>query len=252
MVWVGLVGCVLLLLQVSALQAAGDVEVQAIQDATYGRILADAQGRTLYLFTKDSKNSSTCYNQCAEIWPPLLVKDKAMAGKGVAANLLGTTQRKDGTLQVTYNGWPLYYYAKDSRPGDVNGQGVGGVWFLVSPDGFAVKPRQEQQSTSEAPKSVDAVLLAQLVQKGGSIFAESCAVCHGRGGEGAAGPALAGNKKLADGNFVARQILNGSRFMPPFDSTLSDEEVAAVATFIRNSWGNNYGVVLEEDVKTHR
>ena len=104
-----------------------------------GQILVDADGRTLYMFEKDAKDTSNCYDKCEIAWPPLLTLDTAAAGEGVDAALLGTTQRKDGTLQVTYNGMPLYYYLKDEASGDTAGQGVGSVWYVVTADGKAVK-----------------------------------------------------------------------------------------------------------------
>jgi predicted lipoprotein with Yx(FWY)xxD motif len=103
-----------------------------------GSFLVDDQGMTLYLFTKDTPNTSNCYDKCATAWPPLLTTDEPVAGEGVDASLLGTTTRTDGTVQVTYNGWPLYYYEKDKAPGDVVGQDVGGVWFVVSATGEQV------------------------------------------------------------------------------------------------------------------
>lgn len=103
-----------------------------------GSFLVDGKGMTLYLFTKDTPNTSNCYDKCATAWPPLLTTDKAAAGQGVDAALLGTTKRTDGSIQVTYNGWPLYYYQKDKAPGDVAGQDVGGVWFVVSDKGEQV------------------------------------------------------------------------------------------------------------------
>ncbi len=103
-----------------------------------GKILVDGAGRTLYALTKDTDNTTTCYDKCEQAWPPLLTLDKPTLGDGADATLLGSTQRKDGTLQVTYNGMPLYYYAADRAPGDTNGQGVGGVWYVVAPDGKIV------------------------------------------------------------------------------------------------------------------
>jgi predicted lipoprotein with Yx(FWY)xxD motif len=105
------------------------------QTASLGTILVDGAGRTLYGFTNDTKDTSACYDKCEQAWPPLLQTDKPTVVAGVDAALLGTTQRKDGTIQVTYNGMPLYYFFKDQAPGDTNGQKVGGVWFVVGPDG---------------------------------------------------------------------------------------------------------------------
>jgi predicted lipoprotein with Yx(FWY)xxD motif len=104
-----------------------------------GNILVDGDGRTLYMYTKDTKDTSNCYDKCEVAWPPLLQTDKPAVGNGVDAALLGTTQRKDGTIQVTYNGMPLYYYFKDHAAGDVTGQGVGNVWYVLSPDGKIIK-----------------------------------------------------------------------------------------------------------------
>lgn len=103
-----------------------------------GEILVDATGMSLYLFMNDTTDVSTCYGNCAANWPPLAADGDFTGGEGVDPDLLGTTARDDGTLQISYNGWPLYYYTDDAAPGDVNGQGVGGVWFLVSPNGDPV------------------------------------------------------------------------------------------------------------------
>jgi predicted lipoprotein with Yx(FWY)xxD motif len=108
------------------------------QNDQLGSVLVDEQGMTLYLFTKDTPNTSNCYDQCATAWPPLLTTGDPVAGEGIDASLLGTTTRTDGSVQVTYNGWPLYYYEKDQAPGDVTGQDVGDVWFVVSATGEQV------------------------------------------------------------------------------------------------------------------
>lgn len=118
--------------------AASGATVSLGEDATLGSFLVDDKGMTLYLFTKDTPNTSNCYEKCAIAWPPLLTTGDPVAGEGVDASLLGTTTRTDGTTQVTYNGWPLYYYEKDKAPGDVTGQDVGGVWFVVSAAGEQV------------------------------------------------------------------------------------------------------------------
>ena len=106
-----------------------------------GSHLVDNNGMTLYLFTKDSPGTSTCYDKCAAAWPALLSAGAPQAGSGLDATKLGTTTRTDGTMQVTYNGWPLYYFAKDKQAGDTTGEGVGGVWFCISATGDAIKPQ---------------------------------------------------------------------------------------------------------------
>ncbi|WP_263729494.1 hypothetical protein [Cellulomonas sp. SG140] len=104
--------------------------------SSLGTILVDGSGRTLYLFTKDSPNTSTCTGGCLAAWPPLL--GTATAGTGVDSSLLGTLTRPDGKTQVSYKGMPLYYWAQDSAPGQTNGQGVQGVWWVVSPQGTPI------------------------------------------------------------------------------------------------------------------
>ncbi len=132
----------------------GGAAVKVGKNDQLGSFLVDDKGMTLYLFTKDTPNTSNCYDKCATTWPPLLTTGKAASGNGVDASKLGTTQRKDGTTQVTYNGWPLYYYAKDKAAGDVTGQDVGGVWFVVSPAGDKVE--FAAAATEAAPTSAKA------------------------------------------------------------------------------------------------
>ncbi len=104
-----------------------------------GRMLVDANGRTLYLFLSDNGGASTCYGDCAANWPALTVNGKASAGDGVDASLLGTAERKDGSTQVTYAGHPLYTFAGDTAAGQTNGEGIGNTWFAVSPQGTPLK-----------------------------------------------------------------------------------------------------------------
>ena len=107
-----------------------------VADSTLGSILVDGDGNTLYLFTPDEQGESVCYDGCAAAWPPLV--DDFTAGDGIDATLLGTAPRTDGTDQITYNGWPLYYFANDAAAGDVNGQGVNDVWYVLSPAGDGI------------------------------------------------------------------------------------------------------------------
>ena len=109
------------------------------QNDKLGKFLTDDTGFTLYMYTKDTKDTSVCYDKCEVAWPPLLTVGTQTLGEGVDASMWGTTTRKDGSTQVTYNGMPLYYYAKDVAAGDVVGQGVGKVWWVVSPDGKPVE-----------------------------------------------------------------------------------------------------------------
>lgn len=106
------------------------------QNAALGSFLVDSKGKTLYLYTKDAPNTSNCYGSCASYWPPLLTTGAPVAGAGLTASMLGTTKRTDGTTQVTYNGWPLYYYVSDKAAGDTSGENVQGVWFVITPAGM--------------------------------------------------------------------------------------------------------------------
>src|SRR4051812_21370637 len=117
--------------------ATGGAKV-ALAKSPLGRILVDSKGITLYDFVKDKGTTSVCYGACAALWPPLLTHGKPLAGTGVRASLLGTTKRKDGNLQVTYGGHPLYYFVTDRKPGQTTGQGIsqfGGPWWVISPAG---------------------------------------------------------------------------------------------------------------------
>lgn len=111
----------------------------------HGPYLTDEAGRALYLFREDSLNQSVCYGDCAALWPPLLAVHGAVAtaaDSAVQARLIGSTTRHDGTTQVTYNGHPLYYYFRDTRPGDTHGQDITdqfGEWYLVNPRGDRAK-----------------------------------------------------------------------------------------------------------------
>ncbi len=98
----------------------------------------DGQGMTLYVFDQDTGGQSSCYEACADQWPPFLTDAEPQAEGGTDPALLGTTERDDGTTQVTYGGRPLYYFAQDSQPGDPNGQGVGSAWWVIAPDGSAI------------------------------------------------------------------------------------------------------------------
>lgn len=126
----------------------GTTKIKIEETEKFGAYLTDADGQALYLFTADkqgeggTKAESNCYDACAKAWPPLLTKEKPSASsKRVQESLLGTIKRKDGATQVTYNGWPLYYFVKDKGKGEATGQDVhsfGGEWYLLQPQGTRV------------------------------------------------------------------------------------------------------------------
>ena len=119
---------------------SGQPATVGVANSGLGKILVDSQGRTLYLFQKDSGTTSTCAGACASDWPPLMANGKPTAGSGASVSLLGASARS-GQPQVTYNGHPLYLYEGDQKPGDTNGQGVtafGAAWFALSAAGTQV------------------------------------------------------------------------------------------------------------------
>jgi predicted lipoprotein with Yx(FWY)xxD motif len=103
-----------------------------------GMILVDSNGMTLYDFHKDKGTTSSCYGPCAEGWPPMLTEGEPTVGNGATASKLGTTERKDGTMQVTYAGHPLYTFVEDKKPGEANGNDVsafGAQWYALKGNG---------------------------------------------------------------------------------------------------------------------
>ena len=140
----GVVSAIAAALALAGGNAATKGATVKIAGSSLGRILVDSKGITLYDFVKDKGTTSACYGACAALWPPLLTPGKPVAGPGVRASLLGTTKRKDGKLEVTYGGHPLYYFATDRKPGQTTGQGVnqfGGPWWVISAKGKEIHLR---------------------------------------------------------------------------------------------------------------
>jgi predicted lipoprotein with Yx(FWY)xxD motif len=122
-------------------QAKRKGAVVKVGPSRYGDVIYDGKGRALYLFTKEKGKKSRCYGNCARAWPPFYANGKPTAGTGADADLIGTTKRRKGRRQVTYNGHPLYYYVTDTEPGEITCQDVfefGGTWFVVDPKGNAI------------------------------------------------------------------------------------------------------------------
>ncbi len=118
--------------------------VYAFRHGDMPAVLVGPTGMTLYTFTNDEPGVSNCVDDCAVNWPPLTVESADAVVPGV--NLwgeVGTIERADGTLQVTYNGWPLYYFAEDMAIGDMNGEGRGERWYVVAPETVAVSSSEE-------------------------------------------------------------------------------------------------------------
>ncbi|MFE7168766.1 SCO0930 family lipoprotein [Streptomyces sp. NPDC057616] len=117
-------------------QAASAGKLAVTQNAELGKVVTDGAGKTLYRFDEDTAEppKSSCDGDCAKTWPPVPADD-ATAGAGIDKALLGEVTRSDGSKQLTVGGWPAYRYAKDAKAGETTGQGVGGKWYALAPDG---------------------------------------------------------------------------------------------------------------------
>lgn len=120
-------------------EAKGEVAIVKVMDTPQlGKVIVDSKGMTLYDFRKDKGTTSSCYGECAVAWPPLLTTGEPKAMGAAQQSLLGTTKRKGGTVQVTYNGHPVYGFVEDSKPGETNGNdfnGFGAPWYALLPNG---------------------------------------------------------------------------------------------------------------------
>jgi predicted lipoprotein with Yx(FWY)xxD motif len=123
--------------------ASSETAVTVKSNATLGSILAAGPKKlTVYMFVADHRKSPTCYGACASAWPPVTTTGKPTASGGVSSSQLGTIKRSDGTTQVTYAGYPLYYYSPDTTEEAITGQGVtsfGAPWYVLSPSGQVIK-----------------------------------------------------------------------------------------------------------------
>lgn len=117
--------------------ASGDAVV-ATAESEFGTILVDAEGRTLYAFTPDTGGEPTCVDACAEAWPPAFIEGEIAVGE-LDASVFTLVDHPAGGQQLKAGDWPLYLFAGDAAPGDVNGQGSGGNWFVVDRDGSIVE-----------------------------------------------------------------------------------------------------------------
>ncbi len=129
--------------------ASAEDAVLATADSDLGEIVVDGQGRTVYVFDRDTAGarSSACTGPCLENWPPVTSETAEPSVDGVTGDV-GTIEWDDGTLQVTLDGWPLYLFAGDAEPGDTAGQGVQGVWWVVGPDGARIGGNAAPESDS--------------------------------------------------------------------------------------------------------
>jgi len=139
----------------TAAPAAGSTVAVKAGSSSYGQILVDEIGNSLYGFTNDTNAQTTCTGTCADAWPPVIVDENWTVAPGLDAGVFSTIIRPDGSEQLTAGRFPLYRFAGDARPGDVNGQGSGSVWFLVDLEAklIADDPAVEATATTDAPAS---------------------------------------------------------------------------------------------------
>jgi predicted lipoprotein with Yx(FWY)xxD motif len=141
-----------------------------LRRSEYGRFLVDGRGHTLYLFAKDGRGESYCGGACAAVWPPFETSVKPRASTGISAGALGAIKRRDGEMQVTYHGHPLYFYAADaSSPGKTRGEEVdqfGAEWYLVSPRGQPLEAKSGPRSNTK-PRSTSKPRSRSGAKKGG-------------------------------------------------------------------------------------
>ncbi len=238
---------------VLALAAMAFANLGEATHADLGDHVVTDDGHVLYVFLPDQQGASTCYDGCAEAWPPLIAEGDVLAAQELDADAVGTVEREDGSLQVSYFGWPLYTFAQDTEPGMASGQGVGNNWFVIAPDGTVVGADASASDSEEVAMSQEEY--DALYRDGIRAYRSTCASCHGRDGDeslAAHVKLLNDNDNLADAGFVISQIANGNGYMPGFGAALNDRQVAGIATYIRGSWGNDYGPVREEDIADYR
>lgn len=155
--------------------AQDEATVAVADHPELGEILTDSEGMTLYLFTNDEQGSGTsvCDDDCLANWPAFVADDPLTLPEGVEGELTQIT-RDDGSMQVAYNGWPLYYFAGDAEPGDVNGQGLGDVWFVIDSDvmsgGMTASP---EASPAASPVAGDTSVLVLDDPELGEILTDS-------------------------------------------------------------------------------
>ncbi|GLQ54742.1 COG4315 family predicted lipoprotein [Devosia nitrariae] len=132
-------------------QDDGTATIAISEKEPFGQYVVDGEGMSLYMLEADTQGGdgaeavSTCTGECIEEWPVMTATGEPMAGDELDASLLSTIERDDGTMQVTYNGWPLHYYHDDRAPGDTEGQGVHdewGGWYLLTPSGEPIEDEE--------------------------------------------------------------------------------------------------------------
>jgi predicted lipoprotein with Yx(FWY)xxD motif len=122
----------------SSESSGGSAAVMSLGHTNVGMVLVDSNGMTVYDFHKDKGTTSSCYGACEQAWPPVTTEGEPTVGNGASASKLGTTKRKDGTMQVTYAGHPLYTFVEDKKPGEAHGNDTsafGAQWYALKGSG---------------------------------------------------------------------------------------------------------------------
>jgi predicted lipoprotein with Yx(FWY)xxD motif len=156
--------------QAASEAGAGAVKLSASNIDGLGAAIVDQNGMTLYLFQKDTKKAKTsaCNGDCAKTWPPVLSNGKVEL-QGINSKLLGSIKRSDGTEQVTIGGWPVYTFSKDTKPGDANGNGVNGTWFVIEPAGCKIGTGPSA-TANQAPAPADSGAGSSNSGAGGTTY----------------------------------------------------------------------------------
>lgn len=236
-------GLALALVALPGLGQAADAPATIAKGTAPDRVpfLVDGQGITLYILG-DGKADAACDAKCQEQWKPVLTQGRPLADM-ILPGLLGTVAH-DGARHVTYMGKPLYRFVGDTQVGDMKGLDAGTPAFALSVLG-------EREGQPQAVADAGPVR-EEVVAQGRELFAQNCAACHGANGEGAFGTKLDGFARLSNASALARTVVHGMNTMPGFGQNLSDEQIAAIGTFVRNSWTNDFGAMSAEQVKAAR
>jgi predicted lipoprotein with Yx(FWY)xxD motif len=151
--------------------ASSEAVINVAMDPKFGKILVGNNGMTLYMFTKDGPNQSNCSGGCMKYWPPLLTQGSPDLGEGIDKSLVSSAPLANGSMIVTYNKMPLYYWVKDSKPGDTTGQNVDKAWYVVSPDGKVLgMPDASGTSANSAVVPAEPMITAAADSKLGQIL----------------------------------------------------------------------------------
>ncbi|MBK5332705.1 MAG: hypothetical protein JJD93_12085 [Ilumatobacteraceae bacterium] len=158
---------------VPAAPATGTTVVVKAGSSSLGQILVDATGNSLYAFTNDTAAQSTCTGTCADAWPPVIVDPSWTVAPGVDSGVFSTIIRADGSEQLVAGKFPLYRFSGDARPGDVNGQGSGGVWFVVDNKANIVEGDVAAPPETSAAPAVEAPTLGVADNALGQLLADA-------------------------------------------------------------------------------